>query len=251
MSALAAGGGREGEVLGATVWAPPSSDGLGRAVAVSVLLHAVAVALVLGWRSGRTADLPPTYQVNLIAAPAGDRAVGVVRDAPSPEDAVPAPAKAETNAAERVAPIEAPTRRREPTRATTNVTPQATRAVDASRAPTAGGGAVGGMGTDVAMVRTEGIDFPYPGYLQNIVRQIALDFRPRNPGALRAEVFFLIRRDGSVTGFRFVQRSGNYAFDLEVEAAVEAAAARFGPLPGAFGDDILPVSFSFDPSRLR
>ena len=47
MSALAAGGGREGEVLGATVWAPPSSDGLGRAVAVSVLLHAVAVALVL------------------------------------------------------------------------------------------------------------------------------------------------------------------------------------------------------------
>ena len=101
------------------------------------------------------------------------------------------------------------------------------------------------------MVRTEGIEFPFPGYLQNIVRQIALDFRPRNPGALRAEVFFLIRRDGSVTGFRFVQRSGNYAFDLEVEAAVEAAAARFGPLPGAFGDDILPVSFSFDPSRLR
>ena len=39
MSALAAGGGREGEVLGATVWAPPSSDGLGRAVAVSVLLQ--------------------------------------------------------------------------------------------------------------------------------------------------------------------------------------------------------------------
>jgi protein TonB len=251
VNALAADGGRDGSVTGAAEWAPPPADGLGRALLVSVLLHGAAVVLVLGWRAGRAVDLPSTYQVNLIAAPAGDRAAGVVRDAPSPAEAVPAPAKAESNAAEKVAPIEAPTRRRESTRATTNVTPQPARAVDASRAPTAGGGTVGGTGTDVAMVRTEGIDFPYPGYLQNIVRQIALDFRPRNPGALRAEVFFLIRRDGSVTGFRFVQRSGNYAFDLEAEAAIEAAAARFGPLPGAFGDDILPVSFSFDPSRLR
>ena len=251
MSTLATGGAGAGAAGEMAAWAPAPADGLGRAVVVSVLLHAAAVALVLGWRTGRAVDLPPTYKVNLIAAPAGDRAAGVVREAPSPTEVTPAPAKAETNAAEKVAPVEAPTRRREPTRATTNVTPQATRAVDATRAPTAGGGAVGGAGTDVAMVRTDGIEFPFPGYLQNIVRQIALDFRPRNPGALRAEVFFLIRRDGSVTGFRFVQRSGNYAFDLEAEAAVEAAAARFGPLPGAFGDDILPVSFSFDPSRLR
>jgi protein TonB len=251
VSALAAEGGRGVPVTGSATWAPPPSDGLGRALAVSVVLHAAAAVLLLGWRAGRAVDLPPTYQVNLIAAPAGDRAVGVVRDAPSPADAAPAPAKAETNASEKIAPVEAPARRRESTRATTNVTPQATRAVDVSRAPTAGGGTVGGTGTDVATVRTEGIDFPFPGYLQNIVRQIALDFRPRNPGALRAEVFFLIRRDGSVTGFRFVQRSGNYAFDLEAEAAIEAAASRFGPLPGAFGDDILPVSFSFDPSRLR
>ena len=71
------------------------------------------------------------------------------------------------------------------------------------------------MGTDVATVRTEGIEFPFPGYLQNIVRQVSLSFKWSRPGALKAEVFFFIRRDGSVTGFRFIASSGNYAFDLQ------------------------------------
>ncbi|HEX2779393.1 MAG TPA: TonB C-terminal domain-containing protein, partial [Gemmatimonadaceae bacterium] len=121
-------------------------------------------------------------------------------------------------------------------------------------APQAGGGATGGRGTDVATVRTEGIEFPYPGYLNNIVRQIALRFDPstRN-SALRAEVSFLIHRDGSVSNLRFLTRSGVYAFDLEAQGAVEAAAGAhaFGPLPSGFTDDVLPVIFSFDPSLLR
>ena len=48
---------------------------------------------------------------------------------------------------------------------------------------------------------------------------------------------------------RFVRRSGNYAFDLEAQGAIESAgsARAFGPLPDAFHDDVLPVTFSFDP----
>jgi len=118
----------------------------------------------------------------------------------------------------------------------------------------AGGGPVGGKGTDVANVRSEGIEFPFPGYLNNIVRQIALNFKPRDRNSkLRAEVTFLIHRDGSVSNLKFVKRSGNYAFDLEAQSAVEAAArARsFGPLPGGFADDVLPVMFSFDPDFLK
>lgn len=105
----------------------------------------------------------------------------------------------------------------------------------------------------MATVRTEGIEFPFPGYLQNIVRQIALRFDPRRPGALRAEVVFLIRRDGSATGIRFLTRSGSFAFDLEAQAAVEQAGnvRAFGPLPDGFRDDVLPVIFSFDPRVLR
>jgi protein TonB len=225
-------------------------DGLGGPFALSLLLHAAVVASLVVWRAPGAPPLPPMYRVDLVAAPPGERAAGVVRDAPAPETPTKAPPKAEAPDAAKIAPIEAPRRVREQTRATPNITKTPER-VAAATAPTAGGGETGGAGTDVATVRTEGIEFPFPGYLANIVRQVAVNFRPRNPGALKAEVFFFIRRDGTMTGFRFVTSSGNFAFDLEAQGAVEAAARRFGALPAGFSDDILPVTFSFDPARLR
>ncbi len=230
------------------------APGLGGPLALSVVLHVGLVAAFAFYKAEAGRDLPPMYQVELIAAPAGERAAGVVREQAPPTPPPPeakAPPKAETNTTEKVAPIKPPAKTaKASTRATTNIT-KAPERVDPRKAPTAGGGEVGGAGTDVATVRTEGIEFPFPGYLQNIVRQIALNFKPRNAGALKAEVFFMIRRDGSVTGFRFVTRSGNFAFDLEAEGAVEAAKGAFGPLPAGFAEDILPISFSFDPARLR
>ncbi len=227
--------------------------GLTGPLAVSVLLHALAVAPFVVWKAAGPPVLPPMYRVDLVAAPKGPPAVGVVREEPpakAPAPEAKAPPKAEMNEQVKAAPIKAPTKAARPqTRATTNVTKTPER-VDVSKAPTAGGGEVGNTGTDVATVRTEGIEFPFPGYLANIVRQVRLNFKPRHQG-LKAEVFFFIRRDGSVTGFRFVKRSGNYEFDLEAEAAVEAAARSFGALPEGFTDDILPVSFTFDPATLR
>jgi outer membrane biosynthesis protein TonB len=90
-------------------------------------------------------------------------------------------------------------------------------------------------------------------YLQNVVRQIALQFRPPPNSALRAEVTFLIRRDGSISGLRLVSRSGSFSFDQDAMGAVEAAARTnaFGPLPQGFTDDVLPVIFSFDPRLIR
>jgi protein TonB len=129
-----------------------------------------------------------------------------------------------------------------------------TRPAPNTPSPRAGGGPEGGRGTDVANVRIDGIEFPYSGYLANIVRQIALRFEPPNRNApLKAEVSFLIHRDGSVTGQRIVVRSGVYAFDLEAMGAIEAAAAAhaFGPLPTGYAEDVLPVVFSFDPSLIR
>ncbi len=225
---------------------------------LSAVAHLVVMLALLVVRTAAPPALPLMYEVNLVAAPVGERAAGVVRD-PVPESvtppaAAPTPTRVERNDPGKTAPIKAPTVKA-PTRATPSPAAPAkaapAKAAPAARAPTAGGGAVGGTGTDVATVRTEGIQFPFPGYLQNIVRQIALNFRPRNPGALTAEVLFFIHRDGSVSGFRFVQRSGNFAFDVEAEGAVEAATGAFGPLPKGFGDDILPVTFRFDPARLR
>ena len=216
----------------------------------SAALHAAAGVLLLAAaeKNPRRA-LPPVYKVDIVAAPAGPRRIGTVGAQPPAAETPAAPAPAPSEPAARTAPIPKATPKTEPARAT----PSEATAQPSPPAP-AGGGPIGGKGTDVATVRTEGIDFPYPGYLNNIVRQIALNFNPRNPNApLRAEVMFLIRRDGSVSSFRFVTRSGVYAFDLEAQGAVEAAASAraFGPLPEGFRDDVLPVFFSFDPRLIR
>jgi TonB family protein len=97
-------------------------------------------------------------------------------------------------------------------------------------------------------INTEGIDFPYPGYLSNIVRQATLRFEgsDREP-TLSAEVTFLLHRDGTISNLRFLKRSGVYAFDLDAQESLEAAAEAhsFGPLPTGFGYDVLPVILSF------
>jgi outer membrane biosynthesis protein TonB len=202
--------------------------------------------------------LPPVYKVNLIAAPPGERAIGVVpreptpSPPPTPPPATPPP-RAETNPRDMPAPAKPkPTPRKPappatPTPATTKTPPKNTPQ------PKAGGGPTGGAGTDVANIKTEGVEFTDQAYLNNIVRQIAVRFKPRNPGALRAEVFFIVRRDGSIGEFRFLTKSGVYAFDLEAQGAVESAgsAKAFGSLPPSYVNDFLPVIFSFDPSLIR
>ena len=221
---------------------------------VSVALHATLVALiVLGFRKGPPQALPPIYRVNIIAAPAGPRAIGVVQPEVAETPPVVAPTVAPpVKAPPRESPL--PTPKITPPKAQPKATPVEKPAATVPRtpAPKAGGGPVGGKGSDVATVQTEGIDFPFPGYLNNIVRQIALRFNPADTNSgLRAEVRFVIRRDGTVIGIGFITRSGNYAFDLEAQGAIEAAARQFGRLPDGFQDDALPVVFSFDPRLIR
>ena len=89
--------------------------------------------------------------------------------------------------------------------------------------PKAGGGPEGGTGSDVTNVKTAGIDFPFPGYLRNVVRRVALNFTPpAGTGALSADVMFVIRRDGTVSGVRILTNSGSYVFDLACRGAIEA-----------------------------
>lgn len=106
-----------------------------------------------------------------------------------------------------------------------------------------------GNGRDVVTARTEGIEFSFPGYLNNVGRQVALNFRPKVGGdRLKAGVRLLVHRDGSVSDLTFVKRSGNFSFDLQAQGAVEAASSirAFGPLPAGFSDDVLPLLLSFD-----
>ena len=225
------------------------SGAFGLAVAASLVLHVGIGAAFLTIRPAPPMATPDFYSVDLVAAaPSPAPSAGAVAPvAPVPEVEKPVPPRPKTDEVAPV-PVKAAPKRAD-RRATPNVSE--TKVPRNTPAQTAGGGQTGGTGTDVANIKIEGIQFPFPGYLDNIVRQIALRFRPRPSGALKAEVMFLIRRDGTVEGFRFIQRSGSFTFDLEAQGAVESAAKSFGPLPAAFKDDVLPVMFSFDPRLIR
>jgi protein TonB len=231
---------------------------------LSAILHAAIATLLFNTlKERKPVALPPMYRVNIVAAPPGERAIGEVKSGQAKATTpVTQPSAAQSTIKEMPLPKAKPAQKT-PARATPSVPKPAakTGAADAkavpqpkTEAPKAGGGPVGGKGTDVATVRTDGIEFAFPGYLNNIVRQIALNFKPRNTNArLKAEIRFLIHRDGSVSDLTFIRRSGNFSFDLEAQGAVEAAssARRFGPLPDGFPDDVLPVVFSFDPEFLK
>jgi protein TonB len=233
---------------------------------LSAILHAaIATLLFNSLKEPKRVALPPMYRVSIVAAPAGERAIGEVKPAEAaPTKSVTPPATTPSSVKEMPLPKAKPVQK-SPARATpTSAKPSATAkpgkpdakaaAQPKTEAPKAGGGPVGDKGTDVATVRSDGIEFPFPGYLNNIVRQIALNFKPRNTSArLRAEVRFLIHRDGSVSDLTFIRRSGVFSFDLEAQGAVEAASSArgFGPLPAGFSDDVLPVVFSFDPEFLK
>ncbi len=107
-------------------------------------------------------------------------------------------------------------------------------------------------GTAPASVETPGLVFKYPQYLENIVAQVYRRWdRPRTNARLKAEIFFIILRDGTIREIRFITRSGNFTFDLGAQGAIEAAAnaGAFGRLPDGFEEDVLPVSFFFTPRR--
>ena len=220
-------------------------------IGAAIVLHLSAVATLLAIKTQAPPALPPIYKVNIVAAPPGPSAIGVVKPA------IEAPSAPVPPRAEKLAPapkVPGPAKPAAAKAAPKEVTP--TPPVPAARtpqtaAPAAGGGPTGGKGTDVANVRTEGIDFPFPGYLNNIVRQIKVRFNPPS-GSQRAEIMFILQRDGTVSNLRFITRSGSYEFDLEAQGAVEAAASNkaFGPLPDGFAEDVLPIVFSFDPRLL-
>ena len=214
-------------------------DDMWAGVAGTVLVHGLAILAVLMAVVRRETIQGTVYAVNLVAAPATTASAPAVEATPRP----PAPV-------ERTAPINPPRRT-----AKVAPSPPASRPVPKSEAaprtsavqPMPG---ETGTGSDIANVSTPGAEFPFPEYLRNIVTQIYRRWnRPAGSPALRAEISFLILRDGTVREITLVSRSRSYSFDLGAQGAVEAAAnARaFGPLPEGFKTDVLQISLWFVP----
>jgi protein TonB len=223
-------------------------------ILASVVLHGGLVAAVFFSRPSKPAPEPTMIRISMLAAaPSPERSAGVVTEAPPPPTPKPPESKPVT-AAPKIATPTPKAKATPPKRATQTAAPKAKETQAAPDAPKAGGGTNGNRGTDVATIDTPGIEFDYPFYTTGIVRALMQYFGNFN-GTLKAEVQFVIKRDGSVdpSSIRLVTTSGNYSFDQRALGAVEAAAnaKKFGPLPGGFRQDILPVTFWFSPQVIR
>lgn len=202
----------------------------------SVGVHGLLGVLALvGDAALRPPQLPTAVRVNMVAAAPEDAPIRLDPTPPEvaeeefrppPPDPTPDPApQAETPTVEAETPVE-----REPE-------------AEPARAEE--------VGEEVVNIRIAGDASAYPEYTANIIRQIQRYWRPP-AGArdLRAEIAFIIHRDGRVTEYDWVVRSGNLTFDYVAMSAVESAgrAEAFGPLPDDFPADALAISFYFDPS---
>ncbi len=208
----------------------------------TLVVHAAAVAFVFTQVKSSQAS-PPAYAVELVAAPAPTVKRRLAREAlptPPPEEK-PAPVKPKPKPPRPEPPAPKPPpsdpEREPPPQTAAPVTPVP--------------GETPSTGTDVATIKTPGLQFPYPEYLRNIVTQV---YQRWDRASARqnsfAEISFLILRDGTVRDIRFVTRSGSFGFDLGAQGAIEAAgnAQAFGQLPDGWDADVLPVSFYFKPT---
>lgn len=90
-------------------------------------------------------------------------------------------------------------------------------------------------------------DFPFAYYLVTMKRKIAALWQvPRtSPGeGMYCQVYFRVRRDGSIQSPAVATSSGNFLFDQAALRAV-VQASPLPALPGGFTDDYLGVHFSF------
>lgn len=248
----------------------------------SVGVH--AVALGLGWLAMSNAEEMPAmrvYAVDIVSPPPqiqgepnpGGGGEPVVEPEPEPEP-VPEP-EPPAPEPEPAPPVQEAPREREPSPPAQPTRPEpreerpdpepAEEPEAEEPAPRPGGGTGEGSGASAGArpdpssaggedidVHLRGVQCPSPAYCANIVRQLYRYFRPPSGASNDAvEVFFWINQDGSASEMRVVRSSGSFPFQLAALEAVEQAGNNraFGPLPGSFQLDRLPVSFYFRPAR--
>lgn len=247
--------------------------GLNRMVAVSLLAHAVGLALLAlapeGWLPGRAAEPRKVMTITLgggSGGPAnggmtsiGGRAVQTETppDPKRPEPArplasrtpamtVPMPGKGRTRPvpAEPVkeAPVEA--RGRTPSRGAETRAGSAlveTGARGQGFGLSTSGGTGGGSRLDVA-------DFCCPEYLVLMVEKIRTNWNARTEVAGMTIIKFTIQRDGTIVGSEIEKQSGYAALDINALRAV-VTTRQLTPLPAAFPNPTLPVHLTFEYTR--
>jgi protein TonB len=252
-----------------------------KALALSVLGHAVIVAALVGVALSGVWDRPRVHVVNLVSSiaavgnPAG-RPVSLpartlkpaalasdseprAREAVKPTEAA-LPSRAVT-AREAVKPTEAAL----PLRAVTPrpgerelppMSPPSDRrgktAVEPVARPSAAAigqatGSISGQGS----LTLDVTDFPYAWYLRQVLQKVEERWQTQNPSsepAQKPRIYVEIRRDGSVAPPRVEQTSGSSFYDRAALRAITEA-SPFPPLPAEWANPSLRVLFNFDLKR--
>ncbi|HWV56750.1 MAG TPA: TonB family protein [Longimicrobiales bacterium] len=215
-----------------------------RAVVSSIALHVLVLGGFIGSALAPREPLPEfiVYRVELVSPPPTEEGP------PEPPTRQPEPPRVmeqpQEPAPPEVQPVPVPPPPPPPEEPEPEAQAEPTPARGPEPDPTA---RVGGENLDI---RIDGAEFPYPEYLENIMRQAQRFFGAwTGTRGLSAEVYFVIRRDGSVEGIRILRSSGNFRFDLQAQAAIEAAGGQraFGPLPQGFQGDALRIAIEFQP----
>lgn len=221
------------------------------AVLSSAAVHGAAV-LLAWWITAVRQDVPDflVYEINLISPPAAELGdptppppeelvIETPQDvAPEPQEETPPPVVEEESP-----PPEAP--EPEEIAAPPDPVPDEDPEPPKSTNPDPD---VESPGEDLN-VRMEGLRRDYPGYYDNIIRQMRRCFRWRGSRDLRATIYFVINRDGSVSDIDVLEASGSAPFDIEAMGAAECAGSRgrLGPLPEEWPLDRFRVKFIIAP----
>ena len=237
---------------------PNQTPGTAAGLVGTLAVHAAAVLFLVAAVKPTRAS-PPSYAVELVAAPEPTTKRRLAPEAlptPPPEEKpAPPPPKPAPPQKDKPAPVTPKPPKPAKTTPAPKPPPAETEREPAPRtaAPVAPAeGETPSTGTDIATIKTPGLAFPYPEYLRNIVTQVYQRWdRASAKQSSFAEISFMILRDGSVRDIRFVTRSGSFAFDIDAQGAIEAAgnSQAFGQLPDGWEADVLPVSFYFKPTR--
>jgi len=210
----------------------------------TVAVHALAGLFLVAGAAAARKPVPPTYRVHLVAAP---EPAPDARKAPEavdrPAEDKPAPAPKAKSPKSTVSPAPPPpvadnAKREAAPRTTPNVAPLP--------------GEKPSTGTDVATERRHIGRRARRGLTLRVVAQVLRVWqRPLQSTPLEAEVSFLVHRDGSVSDLTLLKRSGNYAFDLEAQGAIEQVGRikAFRALPDGWTADVLFVRFYFSGRR--
>jgi protein TonB len=248
------------------------AEGISRMVAVSVLGHAVLIAIVIlaprGWLSPKPdVDVTP-MMITLGGAPGPDaggvrsisgRTVQAVREADAKPRVEPPPAP---KAPEMVAP--SPTAKPAPrtpakpvarpadksasrTPTTGAEVKEGSSRVDTGAAPVKFGGlSTGGGGGEGAT--TDFANFCCPAYLIQVTDLIKRNWQ-RNQGASGSvQMKFVINRDGSITGIEVEKPSGQALLDQAAHRAL-VMTNRLPQLPREFPESRLTIHLIFDFQR--